>query len=681
MKGPSRALGPRRRLEIAILAFGAVFLVVLALSFRPGGRPSERPGGMGSVPSAGIEGQATTVLSGVDFSETLGGKPLFRIRSEKTIGFGPGAGLLPDSYALEKVALTVYTEEGTPVTVHADRAQYDSRTKAAHLSGNVRWADEDGSLGETERVDFDPNARVLTLPGPIHFTRGSFDLRASSGSYDVASRLVRMAGPIEGSGRAEGSGGLSALAADSALYRRADGTAELEGHVRAETVGGDRISADHLLLKTGEEGKRIEWARATGNVRGTLASGESLSLPAASNLPARGSAQGVSTRKYAADQAALFFTPSGDPGSLSLTGIPAVVQEPGRRVTARSIDVAFSGGKASSAKAHGDVRLRSDQGSVSSQNASLAFGADSLVETVDLSGDVRVEGEGRSASADRAVELPARGLWLLTGAAGSSASVQQGGTKVSAARIEIASQPQGLKAEGNARAVFSPEPGKKNTATLVGDSSRPTFGKGERIVFDEASHVVTLSGGATLWQGSSSLSGNDITLNEAERTVAAVGDVKAVLAPSVTEPSPGAPARSEKPSVVSARRMIYREREGIATFDGGVSVTRDALRATAERATAFLAPDRKLDRVELSGSVKLADMAAGRTGEADRVTDYPRQGKTVLIGSPARVWDAEGNKVAGAELTITERGRRVEVTAPEGGKTETIVQRDGAGTR
>jgi hypothetical protein len=43
-----------------------------------------------------------------------------------------------------------------------------------------------------------------------------------------------------------------------------------------------------------------------------------------------------------------------------------------------------------------------------------------------------------------------------------------------------------------------------------------------------------------------------------------------------------------------------------------------------------------------------------------------------LEGSPAWVLDGQGSRVSGAVLTITERGRRVEVTAPEGGKTETI---------
>jgi hypothetical protein len=62
----------------------------------------------------------------------------------------------------------------------------------------------------------------------------------------------------------------------------------------------------------------------------------------------------------------------------------------------------------------------------------------------------------------------------------------------------------------------------------------------------------------------------------------------------------------------------------------------------------------------LAGDVSLADAVAGRTGKAERAVDWPPQDKTVLEGSPAWVTDAEGNRVFGATLTITEGGRRVE---------------------
>src|SRR6266508_2998676 len=175
----------RRLLEIAVLAFGAVFLAVVVYSFRPGRRPSAAPPGALPHPPASQEaGQAMTVSRGFDYTETVGGKPLFRIQSERTVGFGAAAGLVPNVYALEKVALTVYPEQGAPVTVHAERAQYDRRTNQAQLTGNVRWLDGKGGLAESERVAFEPSARRLLAPAAVHFSRGAFDVHARSASYE-----------------------------------------------------------------------------------------------------------------------------------------------------------------------------------------------------------------------------------------------------------------------------------------------------------------------------------------------------------------------------------------------------------------------------------------------------------------------------------------------------------------
>jgi len=299
-------------------------------------------------------------------------------------------------------------------------------------------------------------------------------------------------------------------------------------------------------------------------------------------------------------------------------------------------------------------------------------------------------GQNRTASADRAVEVASRGVWILTanpasaGASGSSATAEGEGSKISAARIEIDEKRKGLRAEGAVRATLTPREGGRGATSPVGDSSKPTFGKADRMTLDDATKVATLSGNATLWQGASSVNGNDITLNDAERTLVAVGNTRTVFAPAPAPASSGTAAsgkeRERHPSVVTARRLIYREMEkekaspgpATATFDGSVAVTSADWRATSNEATAFIGADRQLDRVVLTGDVTLLDTRAGRTGKAERATDFPREGKTILEGSPASVVDREGNRVAGASLTIFKRGGSVEVTAPEGGRTETI---------
>jgi hypothetical protein len=177
-----------------------------------------------------------------------------------------------------------------------------------------------------------------------------------------------------------------------------------------------------------------------------------------------------------------------------------------------------------------------------------------------------------------------------------------------------------------------------------------------------------LSGAASVWQDDSSLFADDITLSDAQKMVTAVQNVRAVMAPDKT-----AKPAERGASVVTAKRLVYHETERSGRFDGGVTVTRGAgWRATGGESTAWLGKDRGVDCMEISGDVDLADRSVGRTGKAEKAVDYPKQGKTLLWGNPARVTSATGNQAAGAILTIFDRGDRVEITAPEGGKTETI---------
>lgn len=549
------------RPEVAILVFGAAFLAVLAFFFRPGHRVErERPRAAANVPPGGEGGQATTLLSGFDYTESVGEKPIFRIRSDRTVGYGAGAGLPPNRYALEKVSLTVYPEDGAPVTVHAERAQYDDRSKAAILSGNVRWVDpQDGALGETERIEFDPTKRILRAPVALHFARGTFDVRAASGTYDVKSRILTLAGPIQGSGTGQGSGGLSSLTADSGEYRRDEGIVEFRGHVSASSAKGDRITCNRLLLKFSQVENRTEWARAYGSVRGAIAP----------------TAAGEVERTYAADEGVLYFDSAGNVRAINLTGSPASVGEPKRQLAARSVDLDFAGGRPVSARANGAVQLRSDRGNAEAERASAAFLPSGDFQTLELEGNVRLEGEGRTGLAHRVVDVPERGVWILTGGNGKSATVEERGSKVSADRIEIDRNRKSLRAEGRARAVFVPEKDRPaEAAALLGDPSRPTYGKADRIVLDRETHLATLSGGASLWQESSSVFGDDITLNDAEKSAVAVGKVRAVLSRAVTT-SPGKPGeKDEGPAIITARRLIYRESESTAVFEDDVTVTR-----------------------------------------------------------------------------------------------------------
>ena len=321
---------------------------------------------------------------------------------------------------------------------------------------------------------------------------------------------------------------------------------------------------------------------------------------------------GGAARSYSADEAALFFEPTGDVRALNLIGKPASVQEPNRHIAASTIDLDFAAGRPSAARANGDVRLRSDRGNAEARKASASFAPAGGFQTLDLEGDVHITGDGRSGRANRVVDLQDRGTWLLTGTPEASATVEEGSSKVSADRIEIDQNRKSLRAEGKARAVFVPQKDQPAQAsTLLGDSSRPTYGKADRIVLDRETNLAALSGGASLWQDSSSIFADDITLNDAEKTAVAVGRVRAVL---VRAPAPGATKAREEPAVVTARRLLYRESESSAVFEDGVTVTRGTWRATGDRGVPS-SEKTQLERLETLRGRHLAD----RRPAADRV--------------------------------------------------------------
>jgi lipopolysaccharide export system protein LptA len=666
----------QRRLELAVLASAAIFVLVLAFSFRGGRRPKEGGGREAALPPAPeASGQATTLLEGFDFTESVRGKPLMRIRADRTIGYGTAAGLAPNLYSGEKVELTVYPDDSdasAPVTVHSDRADYDERTRESRLSGNVRWTDEDGSLAETGEILFRPRTRMLEAPGRVHFTQGQTSLAAPSARYAIGERILYFAGPIQASGTGSG-GGLSKMTGHKGLYRRDSGAIEIE-NVTGESSSGDRVAADRLLLQMAAEGGRPSWARFEGNVRGILAPG------AAGAVPARAAGQPVAAagadasppreRLYTADVGTVAFDAEGRTKTVTLEGAPAMLTEGNRRLTAQKIEIGFQDGRAVTASAVGQVRIDSADGHATASRGSLGFGADGVAENMVLEGDVRLESDGRAGDAEKVVELTSKRLWQLIGGPKQSARVTSGGSKLSADSIEIDPDGDVVRGRGRARAVFTPDAQRKVRMTgFVGDPKRPTFGKADLIVLEDAKKTGTLSGSATLWQDDSSLFADDIAMSDADRTVRAAGNVRTVMAPAA--PKPGA-ADARPASVITSKRLLYRDSDRSARFEGGVAITRGGWRASGADSTAWLDEEGGVESVEISGQVKMSDRSTGRSGTADKALDSPKTGKTVLWGSPARVTDAGGNQVAGAVLTIADRGRSVEVTAPEGGKTETI---------
>jgi LPS export ABC transporter protein LptC/lipopolysaccharide transport protein LptA len=658
----------RSRLEWILLTAAAALAIAIVATFRRVPRPHRES----APPSVSVApprdaGKPTAVLSGFDFSQTTAGRTTFRIHADRTVGFAPRAGLASTWYGLENVTLTLYPERESPLTVHSQRADYDPRSNAMHLAGGVSVEDSNGTQVTTDRIEFEPKRRLLELPTAVAFRRGGLSGSAPSGTYEVDSHELTLAGPVHFSGVRGAGNPFETLAADAASYRRKDRRLVLSGNVRG-TRGDNSFAADGLSLEFGPAQKKVDRAAARGRVTGVVAA------PAAPGRPA--------TRQlFDAETADLSFDSGGRLSGAVLGGSPARVRAAGavggasRTVAAPLIDLFFRDGALRQARAEGGVTIQSGPaGSVAPQTASARraraeYSAQGEVERIELSGDAAGTSSSGRFRAARAELFPAEDRAILRGEGPQDAELENSRGRILARRIDVDRRRSVVVAAGEARADLAGGAANPSLPPYLVSSGRPTRARAQQIRLDDARRLAVLSGEAALWQGDSALFADRIELSDAARTLEASGQVRVCgLA--------AGPDESQRVSVSSAR-MRYVEADSQAIFEGGVVARRGRARAEGDEGRAHFGKDRKIDRMMLQGGVTYDDPTTGRSGSGRRVVDDPAAGVTVLSGDPAVAREGTGNRVTGGTLTFRKASGSVQIEPDGQEKVETIYQTHG----
>jgi lipopolysaccharide export system protein LptA len=599
-----------RTVRLFVVGAAAILAVVLAISYRRVPRPPGRGAGTAPLPGPTSAGSPTTLASGFDYTESTAGKPRFRVQARRTAAFSHGPGQPSTYYALEKVGLTLYGDDG-PTVVHADRADYDPATSAAHLEGRVVVTDPKGATLKSTRLELQPRANVIVMPAPVDLAMGGLTAHASSGRYDVESGIAEFAGPVSAVG-APGTA-FSSGTAQRAVLRRKESVLELSGQVDAAR-GPDRIRADTVVLHLGP-GDRVESANAAGAVTAVFAP------PAGSKQP---------PRTVTGTSALLRFSPAGELVASEVEGSPARLESPPRWVTAPHVSGTHSGGELTR-----------------------------VVLTGGVEGD-GPEGKGRAPTAEYD---PRAGNTILLAGTGD-AELQSPRGQLLARRIEIAGEPPVVRAIGTARAFLHGGSASPGLPGFLSSSRQPTRGKADEIVLDDGRRTATLSGSAGLWQGGDLLVADRVELDDAKKCAVATGSVRVVgLARG---------KKSSEPYAATAARMRYEESRRVATFEDRVVMTRGGSRAEGERAEAHFDADKKIERTRIWGHVRFQDSSTGRSGTGDWAEDDPRAGKTILGGAPAVALDAHGGRVAGSILTFERESGTVRVQPGDGGRIETV---------
>jgi len=653
------------RVQWALLAAGAALALLLVATFRRVPRPPREAAPAPDSPAAPSgAGQPTTLLSGFDYSETTAGKTRFSVHADRTVGFAAGAGFPSTWYGLERVVLTIHSPRGEPLTVRSDAADYDPRTRAMHLKGNVVGTDPQGTVVRAGLVRFDPAREALEIPGTVDFSRGAMSGRAASGTYLTGRRTLTLVGPVTASGGPEAP--FDSLAAAGAEYRVDDGRLAFSGPVRG-AHGADTLLCDALLVHLTPE-SRIESAVATGNASGGFASGAS-----------RGT--------WTAAEARSRFDPEGRPSAVDLEGRPAAVVlapsagESERRLTAPQIALAFRDGRIAAADARGGVRLErvvpGPGGSpvpewIAGDTGRASFSADGSFEAARLDGHVTGSGAEGSVRSPAGSYAAADGVASFFGAHGEDAELLSPRGRVLGSRIDLDEKRGVVVATGDARAILLPGPSNASAPSFVTSAKAPTRARADRIVLDDRARTAQLSGRAALWQGDDSLAADRIDLHDADRTAFAEGDVR-VSGRSAA----GKDAKASPRTAVSARTMRWTDATRTAAFEGGVVARRGTQTARGDRGECRMDASGRVERTVLEDAVTLEDPSTGRRGSGTRAVDDPAAGVTNLAGEPAVAQDAQGNRIQGSVLTFRKESGSVEVKAKDGGRVESVYQTHG----
>jgi LPS export ABC transporter protein LptC len=618
-----------------ILAAAAALAIALFISFRRVPHASSQP----APPAAALvapegSGHATTVLSGFDYAETSSGRPKFRVHADRTVGFAQGAGLPSTWYGLEAVSLTLFTDEGEPFEVKSDRADYDPRTKAMHLMGNVRMTDASGTNLRTAKVDYDPSRNMVLVPEPIEMLRGGIRSHASSAVYDAVSRELALAGPVT----AEGTAGLpgapsspfSSLRSDRGLYRRTAGEIDLMGHVEGAR-GIDRFTSDSLRLHV-TAANQIDRATAEGSVSGSVA-----------NTP------GQPPQLFSATRASLDFSAAGKLERIVLSG-GARMERDGRNAKGEAV-----------------------RETIQSDSADALFAAAGTIDSARFIGNVVATSPEAIAHAPSAVYAASENRLTFLAEADRDAEVLQPRGKVVARRIDLLSGSSRLIAIGSARAFLKPSSENRGLPEFLSSSKKPTRAKAERIELDNAARTASFVGGVAIWQEANALFGDKVEMFDENRSASADGHVRAVAH------SAAAPGESKAPplTTITAERMRYQDSSRTARFESQVLATRGEQAAHGDAAESRFNAKNQVERTVLSGHVKFSDPATGRSGIGDRAEDEPLAGVTTLYGDPAVAQDARGNRITAAVLTFRKDSGSVEAKAKDGQKIESIYQTKG----
>lgn len=268
--------------------------------------------------------------------------------------------------------------------------------------------------------------------------------------------------------------------------------------------------------------------------------------------------------------------------------------------------------------------------------------------------DFSYEEGGRRARAGRAVLEEDRNLITLLAQSGTAARMWDPAGSTSADTIRLQQATGDFIAEGHVNSSRLPDRKKKSSEMLSGDD--PLQAVAQRMTAANHNRLLHYEGNAMLWQGSNRIQAERIDVDREKRSLTADGGVTSQFLDTDRKKA------ARVFTVVNAPRLVYAEENRLATYTGGVLLTRAGLRVKSDELRAFLTPanndgreddNSRLDKAFAEGHVEIVQTAPDRTrtGAGDHAEYHTDNERIILKGTQAQLIDTVRGNTRGTQLT------------------------------
>ena len=265
----------------------------------------------------------------------------------------------------------------------------------------------------------------------------------------------------------------------------------------------------------------------------------------------------------------------------------------------------------------------------------------SALLTARFLGNVRFQEEGRTARADDVTYDVNAALVTLSVVEeiGLSPMLVDGNSTIEASSITLSLNESVIDASGDVRSEIVPSVNNdealvETTIPALLDADERVFVTAASLHYDPDAGLATYTGGARLWQGDTSFSGDMLALDDHAGGLSAEGNVRTrIQLIRVTE-------TGEQPQIslttAEANTFLYDDTGRHALYNEGATLLSDAGDLKADRIDVFFEADgRTLDRLEATGNVKIRLDGRWATGES--LVYHETEGRYEMEGAPVEI--------------------------------------------